>query len=65
MIRLGTSLDVPGTLMEALQELNPDYVVTRYPDAANGVPAEMFNRANSRLHLDHARKLVQWVSKQL
>src|SRR3990167_6592549 len=42
-----------------IRELNPHYIVTRYPDAANGMPAENYNREidrkSTRLNSSHSQ----------
>lgn len=42
MLEISRELEVPENVLDAAVELNPEYFVTRYPDAANGVPAEMY-----------------------
>ena len=37
-------------LVDAAMDLTPEYVVTRYPDAANGVPAYLYNERIAKEH---------------
>ena len=62
---LGKLCGVPNELETALLKLNPDYVNTRYPDAANGIPSRMFNEEIAREHLAFAKRIVEWVAQQL
>ena len=63
--KLGRLLSIPRHLFSALNELNPDYIITRYPDAANGIPAEQYDEDSAKLHLAMARKVVKWAEKGL
>lgn len=65
LLRLGRALGAPPGLRRALLELNPEFVTTRYPDAANGVPAEGYDARSAREHLAAAREVVAWVRAQL
>jgi HEPN domain-containing protein len=65
LTELGTSLQVPADIMDILIELNPVFVVTRYPDAANGIPARMYNERLASSHLDQARRVIEWARERL
>lgn len=41
--------------------LNPDYTVARYPDAANGVPYQLYDEATAREKVKAAQKIARWV----
>lgn len=58
---LGQGLGVPNRLMTHLRFLNPDYTVSRYPDAANGVPYEMYDEATARAKIKAAQEVARWV----
>jgi len=58
---LGEGLRIPKRLMAHLLYLNPDYTVARYPDAANGVPYELYNEATARAKVKAAREVARWV----
>ncbi len=62
---LGQALGVPSSLMSALRRLNLAYITTRYPDAANGIPAQMYDEETSAVHLADARKVVAWIRERL
>lgn len=61
VFRLGEQLKVPQPVLSDLIELNEDYAVARYPDAANGVPAKAydFKKADRKLH--SAQRVLNWV----
>jgi len=52
-------------ILEALRRLNPHYRVARYPDAANGVPMEVYSEAIARELLEASREVVRWVKRLL
>ncbi|MBI3458358.1 MAG: HEPN domain-containing protein [Candidatus Rokubacteria bacterium] len=58
---LGTGLRIPRRLMAHLIFLNPDYTVTRYPDAANGVPYELYDKPTARAKVKAAEAVARWV----
>jgi len=47
-------------LIDAAMDLTPEYVVTRYPNAAGGVPAELYNERSAREHLEKARLIIDY-----
>lgn len=65
LITLARSLKAPPEILTAARELNPDYLITRYVDAANGVPADMYDAASAERHLQFAEEIVQWVASAL
>ncbi len=44
-------------------ELTPDYTMTRYPDAANEVPANLYNASNTEDKLQAAGRILEKVTK--
>ena len=58
---LGQGLRIPNRLLRHLAFLNPDYTVTRYPDAANGVPYELYDEATARAKVKAAEEIARWV----
>jgi len=46
-----------------LIELNPDYTVSRYPDAANGIPAKMYSFKKAVKKLASAKRIMAKVEK--
>lgn len=64
LVDLAEMLNSPEKVLEAAMELNPDYVTTRYVNAANGVPAKMYSQKSAQSHYDYAREVMIWT-KQL
>ncbi|MFQ6043955.1 MAG: HEPN domain-containing protein [Candidatus Poribacteria bacterium] len=65
IVELASDLGAPDEVIEACQELNPDYVTTRYVDAANGVPAQMYSRRSAITHLEYAKTVIAWTQQHL
>ena len=60
---LGQGLKAPRPLIAKLLFLNPDYTIARYPDAANGVPYELYDEATARAKVEAAEEVAHWVEK--
>jgi HEPN domain-containing protein len=54
-------LRIPRRLLGHLLFLNPDYTVARYPDAANGVPYEIYDEATARAKIKAASEVARWA----
>lgn len=65
LVELAIELEAPEEVMSAAQELTPDYLVTRYVNAAAGVPAQMYNSRSAEMHLDYAKTVMEWTRKSL
>ncbi|HIH20629.1 TPA: HEPN domain-containing protein [Candidatus Micrarchaeota archaeon] len=61
LIELGAKLGFKAD--EDLIELNPDYTVSRYPDAANGIPAKMYSFKKAVKKLASAKRIMAKVEK--
>jgi HEPN domain-containing protein len=47
--------------MTHLLFLNQDYTVARYPDAANGIPYELYDKATANAKVKAAEEVARWV----
>lgn len=65
LIKLGDGVDIPGKLKHNLANLTPDYTVSRYPDAANGVPYELYDRETAEAKLVLAEEVISWVKEKM
>jgi HEPN domain-containing protein len=61
LIQMANSLNAPVEVMNAAAELNPEFMLTRNPDSADGVPAQMYDKGSARLHLRCANDIVEWA----
>ena len=65
LIKLGKNVDIPKRYDEALYELNPEWIPSRYPDAAEVAPVKSYDEESAKLHLNKAEEVVKWVKKQI
>lgn len=65
LVELGRHLAVPEGVSAALRRLNPHYAVSRDPDAANGVPAEQYDRELAEELLALGERVRAWVRSEL
>lgn len=65
LLELGQGLEVPDHLQRHLAYLNPDYTITRYPNAANGIPYELYDRETALSKIRAAEEVIQWLRKQI
>jgi len=52
-------------VMDDLKDLNPHYLVSRYPDAANGVPSEVYSRRAAESCVRMATRVIEWIRRLL
>jgi HEPN domain-containing protein len=65
LVDMAKALHADSKIISAARELNPEYLVTRYVDAANGVPADMYDEKSAKLHLKCAKEIIDWVKKKM
>ena|SRR5437763_13591978 len=65
LTELGDGLEVPADLRRHLADLTQDYTVSRYPDAANGVPYELYDDTTARTKLDNAEAVIAWLRQRI
>ncbi len=65
LVFLARELDAPQNIINDCAELTPDYLTTRYPDAATGAPFESYTRESAERHLKMAKEVLQWVEMKL
>lgn len=65
LTELAEELGAPEEIYEAAAELSPDYVTTRYPNAANAIPAKIYTRKSAEEHLKYGERIIGWVRKEL
>lgn len=61
LIELGNGLGVPAATREHLGYLNADYTTARYPDAANGVSYEVYDRPMAERKVAAAEEAFRWL----
>ncbi len=65
LVSLGKSLNLPEELLNLLKELNAEYTISRYPDAANAAPYETHTEKNAKEKINYAEKILKWIENQL
>ncbi len=65
LVSLGKSLELPEELINSLKELNPEYTLARYPDAANAAPFEIYTKKKAKEKITHAEKIIKWIKNHL
>lgn len=65
LVELGRTLGVPEAVLSDLRLLNPEYAASRYPDAANGVPAENYDERKATMLVEAAERIHRWVTSAL
>jgi HEPN domain-containing protein len=65
LTELGDGLGVPADLRRHLADLTSDYTVSRYPDAANAVPYELYDEVMARTKIDNAQAVVEWLRRKI
>lgn len=65
LLELAKKLKIPREIAEGLIELNADFIISRYPDAANGVPAELYDFKKAKKKTLYAEKVLNWVKLRI
>lgn len=65
IIYFAQKLNVPKDMLSGIRELNPEYLITRYPDIAAGIPAEMYDKEINIRHYQTAERVLKWIKNQI
>ena len=65
LIYLGKKVGVPREFESILKKLTPDFVVARYPDVTQTAPYELYDKEIAEEKLKMAKKVIEWVEKEL
>ena len=64
LLRLASILGVKDEeLLDYLRRLNPHYRIARYPDAANGVPMEVYSERIAGELVELAGRVLDWARR--
>lgn len=64
IISLATELGATSEIIASCKRLNPHYIQSRYPDAANAVPADSYDNKIASELLIESKKVVEWAIKK-
>jgi HEPN domain-containing protein len=65
LTELGDGLGVTSDLRRHLADLTSDYTVSRYPDAANAVPYELYDEATALAKVENAEAVIAWLRRKI
>jgi HEPN domain-containing protein len=65
LTELGDGVGVPPGLRRRLADLTPDYTVSRYPNAANAVPYELYDEATGQAKVTEAEEVIRWLRNKI
>jgi HEPN domain-containing protein len=65
LVELAELAGVPERHLRFLRELTPDYITTRYPDAAGGPIADLYSEDMSQEILNATDEVLTWARKEL
>jgi Uncharacterized conserved protein related to C-terminal domain of eukaryotic chaperone, SACSIN len=61
LIQFANELEAPLAVMNAAAELNLEFLATRNPEHAEGVPAQMYDQTSAEVHLRAAETVIEWA----
>ncbi len=65
LMTLATTVRLPEEYLTTLRKLSVDFISTRYPDAASGLPYEMYDEKIAKERLEETTKVLTWIKKEL
>lgn len=65
LLDLAKSAGLPPRFHSFIRELSPEYLVSRYPDAAGAPPAELYDGRVSRTILTKSEEVLRWAKRRL
>ncbi len=65
LTKLADLVALPGDFRPAVLAINPTYALSKYPDAARGVPADLFDREQVELMINNAKEVLSWGISQM
>lgn len=58
-------LEVPEEFLTTARELTPEFIITRYPNAAGGVPAELYDIRSATEILGKTERFFKWIETRI
>ena len=65
LIYLASEADVPEKFFKFLRRLTPEFVTTRYPDAAYGSPNDLYDKEIAEDHLQQTKEVIAWLKSKI
>ena len=64
IVYLGKLAKVPENLLSKLKKLGPQYFLSRYPDASEDIPFELYDAKIASEFLDISKEALKWINSQ-
>lgn len=61
LLFLAREVSLPTKFYGFLRRLTPQFVNTRYPDAASGTPSEIYDEESAALFLKETEEVMEWL----
>ncbi len=65
LIYLASEVKLPPEFFKFLRELTPQFVTTRYPDAAYGLPKDLYDKEMAKEYLKKTKEVLKWLKSQI
>lgn len=65
LLDLAKGAGLPPRFHSFIRELSPQYLVSRYPDAAGAAPADLYDGRVSRIFLRKSEEVRKWAGRRL
>ena len=65
LLELAREVYADEKILKIARELTPEFVISRYPDAANGIPAELYDRDKAERILLMTEEFFKWLKEKL
>lgn len=65
LIYLAVETKVPSRYYSFFKRLTPQFVNTRYPDAAYGLPSSLYDQEIAADYIKQTEEIIAWIKSQL
>ena len=65
IIYVAKELGVPDDLFEKVKKINPEYLISRYPDIAGVAPVNYYSKGMVEGYIDVAMEIMEWAKGQM
>jgi HEPN domain-containing protein len=65
LVHLAKVLKAPDTVLSKSRILNSEYITTRYPDATDESPSELYDEEKAKSQIKNTEEIIQWLKNQI
>ncbi|MFQ6136926.1 MAG: HEPN domain-containing protein [Candidatus Hydrothermarchaeales archaeon] len=65
LLDISLELNIPEKFLTIARELTPEFIITRYPDAAGGAPFELYDSSTAGDILEKAERFFAWLQEKI